>query len=68
MGSTTGKPDSSRRTPKTRRRRLRLAVLDVDGTLKQAESPYGYLHRRLGVADLAAPNRALALAGQISYA
>lgn len=48
--------------------RLRLAVLDVDGTLKQAESPYAYLHRRLGVTDLAAPNRALALAGQISFA
>ncbi len=47
---------------------LRLAVLDVDGTLKQAESPYRYLHRRLGVADLAAPNRELALAGQINYA
>lgn len=46
---------------------LRLAVLDVDGTLKQAESPYQYLHRRLGVAHLAAPNRALAMSGQISY-
>ena len=29
---------------------LRLAVLDVDGTLKRAESPYQYLHERLGVA------------------
>ena len=48
--------------------RLRLAVLDVDGTLKQAESPYQYLHRRLGVEHLAAPNRELALAGEISYA
>jgi phosphoserine phosphatase len=47
---------------------LRLAVLDVDGTLKQAESPYQYLHSRLGVAHLAAENRALALAGKISYA
>jgi phosphoserine phosphatase len=47
--------------------RLRLAVLDVDGTLKQAESPYQYLHRRLGLTELAAENRALALAGQISY-
>jgi phosphoserine phosphatase len=46
---------------------LRLAVLDVDGTLKQAESPYQYLHERLGVGHLAAENRELALAGQISY-
>jgi HAD superfamily phosphoserine phosphatase-like hydrolase len=47
---------------------LRLAVLDVDGTLKQAESPYQYLHGRLGVEHLAEPNRLLARAGQISYA
>jgi phosphoserine phosphatase len=46
---------------------LRLAVLDVDGTLKQAESPYQYLHQRLGVAHLAARNRELAVAGRISY-
>ena len=47
--------------------RLRLAVLDVDGTLKQAESPYQYLHRRLGCSHLAAENRTLALSGRISY-
>jgi phosphoserine phosphatase len=47
---------------------LRLAVLDVDGTLKQAESPYQYLHGRLGVEHLAEPNRVLARAGRISYA
>ncbi len=47
---------------------LRLAVLDVDGTLKQAESPYQYLHERLGVEHLAEPNRLLARAGLISYA
>jgi phosphoserine phosphatase len=47
---------------------LRLAVLDVDGTLKQAESPYQYLHGRLGCAHLAAENRMLALSRQISYA
>ncbi|MCX7668714.1 MAG: HAD-IB family phosphatase, partial [Anaerolineae bacterium] len=46
---------------------LRLAVLDVDGTLKRAESPYQYLHERLGVRHLAAAHRAMALAGQISY-
>ena len=47
--------------------RLRLAVLDVDGTLKEAESPYQFLHRRLGVSHLAAENRELALSGRISY-
>lgn len=47
--------------------RLRLAVLDVDGTLKQAESPYQYIHERLGLLHLAAANRELALAGRISY-
>lgn len=47
--------------------RLRLAVLDVDGTLKQAESPYQYIHQRLGISHLAASNRELALAGRISY-
>ena len=46
---------------------LRLAVLDVDGTLKLAESPYQYLHERLGVAHLAAKNRELALSARISY-
>jgi phosphoserine phosphatase len=46
---------------------LRLAVLDVDGTLKQAESPYQYIHRHLGLEHEADQNRALALAGQISY-
>ncbi|OQA45011.1 MAG: Phosphoserine phosphatase [Chloroflexi bacterium ADurb.Bin325] len=46
---------------------LRLAVLDVDGTLKQAESPYAYLHERLGLGHLAAEHRSLALAGRISY-
>ena len=47
---------------------LRLAVLDVDGTLKKAESPYQYLHGRLGVEHLAEPNRLLARARKISYA
>jgi phosphoserine phosphatase len=47
---------------------LRLAILDVDGTLKQAESPYQYVHGRLGVAHLAAEHRDLAMAGRISYA
>lgn len=46
---------------------IRLAVLDVDGTLKRAESPYQFLHQRLGVQHLAAAHRELALAGRISY-
>jgi phosphoserine phosphatase len=46
---------------------LRLAVLDVDGTLKRAESPYQYLHELLGVEHLAKENRRLALAGEIAY-
>ncbi len=46
---------------------IRLAVLDVDGTLKRAESPYQYIHQRLGVQHLAATHRELALAGHISY-
>lgn len=46
---------------------IRLAVLDVDGTLKRAESPYQFLHQRLGVQRLAQTNRELALAGRISY-
>ncbi len=48
--------------------RLRLAVLDVDGTLKRAESPYQYLHGKLGLDSLAEEHRTLALAGRISYA
>lgn len=35
--------------------------------MKLAESPYQYLHERLGVAHLARANRELALARQISY-
>jgi phosphoserine phosphatase len=48
--------------------KLRLAVLDVDGTLKRAESPYQYVHRQLGLEHLAEEHRVLALAGHISYA
>lgn len=44
---------------------MRLAVLDVDGTLKEAVSPYQFLHGRLGVAHLASKTRELALAGKI---
>jgi len=46
---------------------LRLAVLDVDGTLKEAESPYQYIHGRLGLLERAAIHRRQALAGEISY-
>lgn len=47
--------------------KVRLAVLDVDGTLKEAESPYQFVHGRLGLAERAAENRRLALAGVINY-
>lgn len=47
--------------------RLCLAVLDVDGTLKQAESPYDYLHQRFGFGRLGEENRVLARSGQIDY-
>jgi phosphoserine phosphatase len=47
---------------------IRLAVLDVDGTLKHAESPYQFIHQRLGIQHLSATHRELALAGRISYA
>ena len=47
---------------------LRLALFDVDGTIKQAESPYLYLHTELGVEELGRANRELAHAGHIDYA
>lgn len=46
---------------------LRLAVFDLDGTLKEASSPWRYLHQALGVEEQAAPYRARFLAGEIDY-
>ena len=49
------------------RPRLRLAVFDLDGTLKEAFSPWLYLHQALGVAAQAATYRARFVAGEIEY-
>jgi phosphoserine phosphatase len=46
---------------------LRLAVFDLDGTLKVAFSPWRYLHEALGVEEQAATYRARFFAGQIDY-
>jgi phosphoserine phosphatase len=46
---------------------LRLAVFDLDGTLKEAFSPWRYLHEALGVEEQAAHYRARFLAGEIDY-
>ena len=47
---------------------LRLAVFDLDGTLKQAPSPWQYLHEHLGVWEQALPHRRLFEAGEINAA
>jgi phosphoserine phosphatase len=50
-----------------RRPQLRLAVFDLDGTLKEAFSPWRYLHQALGVEEQAADYRARFFAGEIDY-
>jgi phosphoserine phosphatase len=47
---------------------LRLAVFDLDGTLKQARDPYVYLHKRLGTWEACQPALARGLAGELAYA
>jgi phosphoserine phosphatase len=47
--------------------RLRLAVFDLDGTLKQATSPYSYVHLALGVDEQAARILARYRSGELSY-
>ncbi len=47
--------------------RLRLAVFDLDGTLKEAFSPWRYLHQALGVEEQAAVYRARFFRGEIDY-
>lgn len=47
---------------------LRLAIFDLDGTLKQARDPYVYLHERLGTLEASQPTFAKAMAGQLDYA
>jgi len=46
---------------------LRLAVFDLDGTLKEASSPWMYLHHALGTEEEAEKIRQQFYAGQISY-
>jgi len=46
---------------------LRLAVFDLDGTLKEASSPWMYLHKALGFEQEAEQYRARFFAGEIDY-
>ncbi len=46
---------------------LKLAVFDLDGTLKQAPDPYVYLHERLGTLEAAEEFTAKGLSGEIPY-
>ncbi|MBC7259538.1 MAG: HAD family phosphatase [Chloroflexi bacterium] len=47
---------------------LRLAIFDLDGTLKEARDPYVYLHSRLGTLAASEAFFADGFAGRISYA
>jgi phosphoserine phosphatase len=49
------------------RPQLRLAVFDLDGTLKEASSPWMYLHHALGTEEKAEKYRQQFYAGQITY-
>ena len=46
---------------------LRLAIFDLDGTLKQARDPYIYLHERLGTWEASQAFFARGLAGELDY-
>ena len=46
---------------------LRLAIFDLDGTLKQARDPYVYLHQRLGTWEVAQAFSAQGMSGQLPY-
>jgi phosphoserine phosphatase len=46
---------------------LRLAVFDLDGTLKQARDPYVYLHRHLGMLEESEKFAEWGLSGRIPY-
>jgi phosphoserine phosphatase len=48
-------------------RLLRLAIFDLDGTLKQARDPYVYLHERLGTWEASQSFFLKALAGELDY-
>jgi phosphoserine phosphatase len=45
--------------------RLRLAIFDLDGTLKQVRDPYAYLHEKLGTWQAAEFITARGLAGEL---
>lgn len=47
---------------------LKLAVFDLDGTLKRERDPYVYLHRKLGTLEAAVAFTAKGISGEISYA
>jgi phosphoserine phosphatase len=46
---------------------LKLAVFDLDGTLKQARDPYVYLHQRLGTWEASQVFFQKGLAGELGY-
>lgn len=46
---------------------LKLAVFDLDGTLKRERDPYVYLHRRLGTLEAAEAFTARGISGEIPY-
>ena len=46
---------------------IRLAVFDLDGTLKQARDPYVFLHRRLGTEELSKPITEKGKRGELAY-
>jgi phosphoserine phosphatase len=47
--------------------KLKLAVFDLDGTLKQVTSPYSHVHRALGVHEQAARILARYRSGELTY-
>jgi phosphoserine phosphatase len=48
-------------------KRLRLAIFDLDGTLKEARDPYVYLHERLGTWEASQSFFSKGLAGELDY-
>ena len=46
---------------------IRLAILDVDGVIKESPDPYTFLHRHFGTEEAGARHVAGFLAGRISY-
>jgi phosphoserine phosphatase len=47
---------------------LKLAVFDLDGTLKAERDPYVYLHRKLGTLEAAEAFTAKGISGELPYA